>query len=446
MKILLATYWSFPHTGGISTYLNALKSGLESMGHQVDVFAHGPHKRSLRLSDGSFHFQKAAFAARVRHSVEAYCRRHAPRATQFMRGREVERYTMELAASRLDLGRYDVIHTQDVIATCALARVRPRRVPVVATIHSPLVRETQLGTTLGRFARQYTALEEKLGLISAQRIILPSQWLKRTLVRDYRLSPNAFVVIHNGVDVAHYHQLATQPPLRVPPPGRRPVILCPARLTRVKGHDYLLSALAILARRRRGFVCWLAGDGPGRRRLEDQAWRLRLGDRVAFLGARKDIPALLPMADVVVLPSLMEGGLPYAVQEAQLAGKPVVASRVGSVAEIVEEGVTGLLVPPRNPAALASAIDRLLGSEHLRLKLGTTAKARAADRWNAERMTRETLAVYEQVLGSKQTFAKGGTGGDENSCPPAAGGFGRPAGHQADVSCSGHVAAGVPDP
>lgn len=400
MKVLLATYWSFPHVGGLSTYVKALKSGLESLGHQVDVFAHGPQKRYLRLVDGSFRFRKAAVAVRVRHSVEAYCRRHAPRATQFIRGREVERYIMELAASRLDLSRYDVIHTQDVIATRALARVRPRHVPLVATIHSPLVRESRLSTSLGRFERRYTALEEKLGLVSAQRIILPSQWLKRTLVRDYHLSPNAFVVIHNGVDVARYRHRATRPPLRVPRTGLRPVILCPARLSRVKGQAYLLSALSILARRRRRFVCWLAGDGSNRRHLEDQARRLRLGDHVAFLGARNDIPALLPMADVVVLPSLMEGGLPYAVQEAQLAGKPVVASRVSGLAEIVEEGVTGLLVPPRNAAALASAIDRLLAAGNLRLKLGAAAKARAAGRWNAERMTRETLAVYRQVLGS----------------------------------------------
>ncbi|MGE5590004.1 MAG: glycosyltransferase family 4 protein [Bacillota bacterium] len=446
MRILFATFWTFPHTGGITTYMKALKSGLESMGHHVDVLAHGPQRRYLRLSDGSFHLNKDAVTAAVRHSVEAYCRRHAPRATPFVRDREAARYSLELAASRLDLGRYDVIHTQDVIATCALARVRPRHVPVVATIHSPLVREVQLGTRLGRSARRYIALEERIGLLSAQQIIVPSDWLKGILVTDYRLSPYAFTVIHSGVDLAHYRQLAAQPPQQLPQPDGHPVIVCPARLTQVKGHDYLLRALSILARRRRRFVCWLAGGGPGRQRLEEQAWRLRLGGRVVFLGARSDVPALLRRADMVVLPSLMEGGLPYAVQEAQLAGKPVVASRVGSVVDMVEEGVTGLLVPPRSPAALSSAIDRLLSSEDLRLTLGANARIRAADRWNAERMTRETLAVYEQVLGLKHTFAEGETVGAQDFVPSAERDFDQSAVLQGDISWSSRAAAGLPDP
>ena len=397
MKILLVTYWTLPHVGGINSYVEVMKSGLEALGHQVDVFAHGPGKTFFHLTDGSRIIDKAPLSTLARRRVEAFCRMYAPRTTSLARLHEVERYSLELAAVALDLRRYDIIHTQDVIATYALSRVRPRRVPLVATIHGPLLRERLLKAPLGEKNRRYLALEERLGLLAADRAITPSHWLKATLAKDYALTPGAITVIHTGLNIDLFRQRAALGPRTVPDRGNRKVILCPARYTPVKGQRYLLSALSLLCRRRRDFVCWLAGDGPSRRVLEEQARRLRLGQHLAFLGARHDVPALLSVADIVVLPSLLEGGVPYAVQEAQVAGKPVVASRVSGLTEIVEDGLTGLLVKPRSAEALASALDRLLGDHVLRQEVGARARIWGQDRWNSMRMIAETTAVYHEL-------------------------------------------------
>jgi len=398
MKVLLATYWSLPHVGGINSYVTVLKSGLESLGHQVDVFAHGPGKTYFHLTDGSRVIGKAGFKDLISRRVAARYRRHVSGITTMIQLHEVERYTLEMAAAHLDLKEYDIIHTQDVIATCALSRVRPRGVPLVSTIHGPLLRERLLRAPLAEANRRYLALEERLGLLSADQAMTPSYWLRATLQRDYALPPGAIAVVHSGLDIDTFLQRAARPPRPVPDRRSRKVILCPARCTLVKGHRHLLAALSLLARRRRDFVCWLAGDGPTRRALERQARGLRLGDRLAFLGARDDVPALLTASDIVVLPSLLEGGVPYAVQEAQIAGKPVVASRVSGLPEIIQDGETGLLVAPGNARALASSLDRLLTDDSLRRSLGSRARTWAHERWSSTRMVTETLAIYQELI------------------------------------------------
>lgn len=398
MRVLLATYWSLPHVGGINSYVAVLKSELESLGHRVDVFAHGPGKTYFHLTDGTRIIEKAAIRDLVSRKVMARYRRHASGMTTMIKLHEIERYTLEIAAAHLDLKKYDIIHTQDVISTCAFSRVRPRGVPLVSTIHGPLLRERLLKAPLVRANRRYLALEERIGLLSADRTMTPSHWLKATFMRDYALPHGTITVVHSGMDINTFLRRATQPPRWVPDPRNRKVILCPARYTLVKGHRHLLNALSLLVRRRRDFVCWLAGDGPTRRVLERQARALRLGDHVAFLGSRDDVPALLTASDIVVLPSLLEGGVPYAVQEAQVAGKPVVASRVSGLPEIIRHGETGLLVAPGNARALASLLDRLLTDHSLRLSLGSRARIWAHGRWSSSRMVAETLAVYQELI------------------------------------------------
>ncbi len=140
----------------------------------------------------------------------------------------------------------------------------------------------------------------------------------------------------------------------------------------------------------------LVGDGPLRPRLEAIV-RDGVAGRVTILGARDDVPALLRTADVFVLASRWEG-LPLAVIEAMMSGLPVVATAVGGVAEEVVDGETGLLVPPENPEALASALARLLDDPALRRRMGAAGQARAREHFTEERMLKETLEVYGRVL------------------------------------------------
>jgi glycosyltransferase involved in cell wall biosynthesis len=167
-------------------------------------------------------------------------------------------------------------------------------------------------------------------------------------------------------------------------------------LVRRKGHAVLLAAAARLGDA--AAVRWVfCGAGEERTALEAAA--APLGDRVVFAGFRDDVGACLAAADVVALPSLQEG-LGVAALEAMAAGRPVVASRVGGLAEAVADGETGLLVPPGDAAALATALGRLVAEPALRERLGAAGRRRAAARHDPANMADGTLACYgEQPCG-----------------------------------------------
>jgi glycosyltransferase involved in cell wall biosynthesis len=201
------------------------------------------------------------------------------------------------------------------------------------------------------------------------------------------VAPDAFAraaVVHMGVALPPAPAAGT-------PPHATPVLLCPARLAPVKGHAHLLEAAARLATSGVGFELWLAGDGPERDRVERRLRELGLGDRVRLLGT---VPhaALLALyrerrVDCVVLPSLSEG-LSVALVEAMAYGVPVVATRVGGVPELLDGGA-GILVPPRNVAALVEALGRVLGSATLRAELAEAGRRRVEAEFEVHAIARE---------------------------------------------------------
>jgi glycosyltransferase involved in cell wall biosynthesis len=165
----------------------------------------------------------------------------------------------------------------------------------------------------------------------------------------------------------------------------------------MKGIQYFLDAAVILAERFPEARFLVVGDGESRRELEGHAGRLGLGRRVVFTGFRCDVPELLSEAEVCVLPSLSEG-LSNALLESMAAGVPVVATRVGGNSEVVEDGLTGLLVPARNPAELAWATGRLLENKNLALSYGQAGMRRVQELFSMERSVRETEHLYERLL------------------------------------------------
>ncbi|RKY19566.1 MAG: glycosyltransferase family 1 protein, partial [Planctomycetota bacterium] len=170
-----------------------------------------------------------------------------------------------------------------------------------------------------------------------------------------------------------------------------------ARLTRRKGFDLLLQALAA----RRDDPRWalaLAGEGEARHELQRQAASLGLAERVRFPGRRDDVPELLAAADVFVMPSRAEG-LGVAALEAMAAGRPVLGARVGGLADAVAHDETGLLVPPEDVPALGAALDMLLNDSALRERLGAAGPVRVEAGFSARGMVDAYLALYHDVLG-----------------------------------------------
>jgi glycosyltransferase involved in cell wall biosynthesis len=175
------------------------------------------------------------------------------------------------------------------------------------------------------------------------------------------------------------------------------VVICVARFDPVKGVDVLLEAWPEVVSMNRRSTLLLAGDGPLRESLEQQARALGITESIRFLGYRSDVESLLHTADICVVPSRSEG-LSLAAVEAMASGLPVVASRVGGIPEVVEDGRTGLLVEAENPKALASAITRLLGDTPLRIRLAASA-GRAAQAYDIEAYCARLEALYQRLAG-----------------------------------------------
>ena len=170
-------------------------------------------------------------------------------------------------------------------------------------------------------------------------------------------------MIRNGVDAD-----VTAAPTRGH--GAEPTVVAVGRLQRPKDPLTLVRAFGRL---RASFSAVIVGEGPDRPRLETEIRRLGLERAVVLAGDTRDVADMLARADIFVLSSTSEG-LPLSILEAMVAGLPVVASSVGGVPEAVEEGETGLLVPPRDPVRLAAALERLLVDPALRRRLGANGR------------------------------------------------------------------------
>lgn len=166
-----------------------------------------------------------------------------------------------------------------------------------------------------------------------------------------------------------------------------------------KGYGYLMQACADLKSSGADFHCVIAGDGPLRDQLERQRIELNLDNHLSFLGFIKEIPEFLAALDFIALPSIDEG-LGTVALDAALAGCPIIAANVGGLPEIVAHETTGLLVPPRDPQALAQAMLRLMRDFELRAKLASAAKQHVEAEFSVAKMISGNLAVYEQLRSS----------------------------------------------
>jgi glycosyltransferase involved in cell wall biosynthesis len=237
-------------------------------------------------------------------------------------------------------------------------------------------------------------LQLRLLAAGVDRYIAVSTDIVRELETRFRWPGRKIEVVRNAVDIERFQRPRSER-LRSELNGGRelPIVLTCARLADQKGHPVLFRAAAEIP----DAVFVLAGEGPLRGELEAEAAGLGLGDRVVFLGRRTDIPDLLAACDVFALPSLFEG-TSLAVLEAMAAGRAVVSSSIGGTDELIEDGVSGLLVAPGDAGALGGAIKRLLGDDGLRTAMAARGRERARTEFTRQEMARRVERVYAEVL------------------------------------------------
>ena len=214
--------------------------------------------------------------------------------------------------------------------------------------------------------------------------------------RRIRLPPDRLVVIRNGIETDEFRPVEDRAAIRfrLGLPPNRLLIGSVAQLKAVKRVDVLLHAFARLER---PVELALVGEGVERRGLEDLARRLGIADRVHFCGEQADPATWFHAFDVFASASDVEG-LPVAILEAMAAGLPVVATRVGGTEEVVEDGVTGLLVQPRDPTALALALDEIFDDPQRAAEMGAGGRERVRSEFEARRMVAEIDELYVSRL------------------------------------------------
>ena len=292
------------------------------------------------------------------------------------------------------------------VARSVKALARLARAADAALIHGNGSRAMDYAGVAGRLAAQpvlwHVRVADSDGLVDRALGALASLIIatSRAVAHRFTRARGKVRLVPNGLDLKRF---APRPPsaflraaLGVPPSA--PVAVSVGRHVPEKGYRHLVNAAALVERTRSGVHWILVGDGELRSGLEAQARRLGLASGVHFTGSRDDVADVLALADVFVLPSESEG-FGRVLVEAMAMGRPVVATTVGGIPDVVVDGATGLLVAPADPAALADAVRALLDDPARAAALGAAGRARAESTFSLGAHVDAVERVYDEVLG-----------------------------------------------
>jgi glycosyltransferase involved in cell wall biosynthesis len=364
--------------GGVAEHVRVLATGLSAQGHRVDLF--GPPD------------------AIVRPALESVVSSYEPVplvGTAFAPLRDIRALVRVLQSIRAT--RPDVLHGHGQKGGI-VARIAGllSRTPVVYSPHGFGYRNQLLRPRRGARVRRWLVLqlERVLGRMTTA-VVACSSDEAAAAVADRVARPARVLVVRYGI----------APDLGAPPDqrliefaGGAPLFGCVATLREQKGLDHLVDAIARVARDAGSTRFAIVGNGPLRSHFEDRIRREDLSAHVLMAPFDGAVEPYLRALDCFVLASLWEG-LPIAVLEAMAFGLPVIATRVNGVPEAVADGQTGLLVPSRDPDALAAAIKRLGSDADLRQRMGDAGRNVVAERFTVPRMLGEMTSVYDGALG-----------------------------------------------
>jgi len=358
--------------GSFEGWIAAMCAQARSAGHEVDVFGRVPtHPAFLqRLEQLGVGFDTV-------DSLES----SAYRAIRRLRGYDALHLNMFAPRSRIALLAYAAYPARVMFVdhTSGLSEAPRSKLPMVAL--------------LKRAADSIT-------LVRVDGVAGVSEYVRDRFSRRFRFARHKVRTIYNGVDLTRFAPreefFDLDPDEAAAAREEAPLhVVTVAHLIPHKGVEHLVRAMA-LSRVHPSLT--VVGDGPQLERLRALAHELGVAARVTFAGLRDDVHALLAGCDVFVHPAVWEEAFGLTIAEAMAAGRAVVASRTGGIPELVEDGVSGLLVPPGDAGALAGALDLLGARPALRRQLGANARARAQQRFSLEQCAREHIRWCEGAV------------------------------------------------
>ena len=314
------------------------------------------------------------------------------------------------AAEGLDLIPLAPRAEMDLQAAWRLSRLLKRLQPEIVHAHDPH------GVAMAALALSMSTQPAKPPLVASRRVdfhirgnalsrwkyrqvdlfVCASEAIRKMLVGD-GIPEARTATVHEGIDIGH---VDAAPPARLHEelwlPHDAPIVGNVAALVPHKGQRHLIDAAALVIRQVPDARFVLAGEGELRGALERQIKDLHLEKHVFLAGFRPDVLSLHKSFDIFVLSSVTEG-LGTSLLDAMACGKPIVGTQAGGIPEVVKDGETGILVPPRDHDALAAAIVTLLKDPRLRERLGAAGRARVCARFSAERMVLDTLKAYRRA-------------------------------------------------
>lgn len=379
MNILQALFFPPEQPGGVSSMVPYIRERFRKIGWEMELFSLPKRIRNKGHEEVEFDtFDWRPYAGNA--IVDKY----------------LQTYKDYIWWTKLRLSgqKFDLIHAHHPIAAMAMKRVFPDT-PVIMTVHSSFERELILNGRIAtdgpehRFLTSiYGELERHAGLLTTV-----SQSFANYM-GQYMRNPAAIQVIPNGYDEKRFKPISHDNAVA------QLVTVC--RLVPAKGLDILLEACAELRKRNKPFVLHIIGDGPIREELESMAKRLGIYDDTIFYGYMLHPEELMPFFDVFVLPSRAEAfGSVFA--EAALCLLALVGTDVGGIAEQIDNGANGLLVPPENPAALADALDTVISDPHFRYEMARAAWNKAKKSYSLNRVIGELKSIYVGYGGQRDS-------------------------------------------
>ncbi|MFE8700539.1 glycosyltransferase family 4 protein [Cytobacillus sp. FJAT-54145] len=382
LSILIATFWDYPHTGGLSNYITTLSNGLKKQGHKVDI-----------VSPNQF---SSAKVGELREAVVPelktfFHNRYGTSNSKIIQSSRLL-YIYEEMLKKMDLSKYDIFHAQDLFTANILGRFNESYgKPLFFTPHGMFTFSRLQFNRIEKGSIEevyYTEMERKAIQFASHIIILSDSF--REPLKKLGAIESKMTTVNTGID---FDDKAAKKGAKK---SNSLVISTVARLGPRKGHKYLLDALNQVRKHIANAEVLIVGDGEMRTELEEQAKTLNLTN-VKFLGTRDDVPKILGQTDIFVLPTINDN-LPISIIEAMHSGTAIISTNCGGIPEIIKNYQTGIIVEPGDSKALATAIRYLLNNPTNREKIATNAYQYAKKHLTSDAMLLTIEDIYNRFL------------------------------------------------